>query len=62
MKRAVVRSLEIIEEATKTFLKALGEYPEIPWRSIGGLRDVLIHKYFGADYRCMKIVKEDCLI
>jgi len=61
LKRAVVRSLEIIGEATKNIPESIREkYPEIPWRSIAGLRDVLIHKYFGVDYRNVwKIVKED---
>ena len=50
-KRAFVRSLEIIGEAVKqipadTRLK----YPEIAWRLIAGMRDKLIHEYFGVDY------------
>lgn len=47
---AVMRRLEIIGEATKNipteFRKA---YPDIPWREITGMRDVLIHEYFGVD-------------
>ncbi len=44
----VVRNLEVIGEATKqlsTDLRLL--YPEIPWKQIAGLRDVLIHDYMG---------------
>jgi uncharacterized protein with HEPN domain len=49
--RAVIRSLEIIGEATKKIpddYKA--EHPEIEWRRIAGTRDVLIHNYFGVDW------------
>jgi len=47
---AVIRNLEIIGEATKQISDTLKEqYPNIPWREMAGLRDVLIHHYFGVD-------------
>ncbi len=49
---AVVRKLEIIGEAVKHIPSSLKvEYPEIPWKEIAGLRDRLIHGYFGVDYK-----------
>lgn len=47
---AVVRNLEVLGEAAKRVsntLRALA--PGIPWREIAGMRDVLIHDYFGID-------------
>lgn len=45
---AVLRNLEIIGEAVKRLSTETKELqPEIPWRRIAGLRDVLIHNYFG---------------
>lgn len=45
---AVIRRLEIIGEATKNVPPDFREkYPTIPWRSLAGLRDVVIHQYFG---------------
>jgi uncharacterized protein with HEPN domain len=49
--RAFVRSLEIIGEAAKQIPNAIRQkYDHIPWRAISGMRDRLIHAYFGVDY------------
>lgn len=43
---AVIRRLTIIGEATKRLSNELRDrYPEIPWRKMAGLRDVVVHKY-----------------
>ncbi len=47
---AVIRQLEIVGEATKRISPdRKAQYPEVPWRRIAGLRDVLIHDYLGVD-------------
>jgi uncharacterized protein with HEPN domain len=51
LKRAYVRSIEIIGEAVKQLPDALRQkYDEIEWRAMAGMRDRLIHNYFGVDY------------
>ncbi len=49
--RAIVRSLEVIGEAVKKLPQELRtKYPQVEWDDIAGMRDVLIHHYFGIDY------------
>ncbi|MCR4284377.1 MAG: DUF86 domain-containing protein [Parcubacteria group bacterium] len=47
---AVVRSLEIIGEAVKKIPEDVKDkYSDIPWKNMSGMRDKLIHEYFGID-------------
>ena len=51
LKRAFVRSLEIIGEATKQVDEATRQKrPQVEWRAMAGMRDRLIHGYVGVDY------------
>ena len=50
-KRAFVRSFEIIGEATKKLpLEFRQKYSDVEWRAMAGMRDKVIHHYFGVDY------------
>lgn len=47
---AVVRNLEVIGEAVKKVPPSVRfRHPEIDWKRIAGLRDILVHEYFGID-------------
>jgi uncharacterized protein with HEPN domain len=51
LKRAIVRSIEIIGEAAKHVPEEFRQqHSDIEWRAMAGMRDRLIHGYFGVDY------------
>ena len=58
---AVIRSLEVIGEAAKNIPDSVKiKYPRIPWRKMAGMRDKLIHQYFGVDLQTVwQTIKED---
>jgi len=48
---AIIRNFEIIGEASKNIPPNIQEkYPEIPWKKMYGLRNLIAHEYFGIDY------------
>jgi uncharacterized protein with HEPN domain len=57
---AVIRSLEILGEATKLIPKPVRQkYLDIPWNKMAGMRDVLIHDYMGVDLKTVwKVTQE----
>jgi len=58
---AVIRALEIIGEASKKIPETVKrQNPNLPWREITGIRDILIHEYFGLNLKVIwKTLKED---
>ena len=60
---ATIRNFEIIGEATKHLPQTIKrKYPEIPWKAMAGMRDKLIHEYFGVNKKFYgKLFKMICL-
>lgn len=51
LRRATVKSLEIIGEASRNISEDLKKaHPEIPWRQMVGMRNKLVQHYFGVDW------------
>ena len=51
---AVTRATEIVGEAAKSISQPLREnYPQIPWKTLTGMRDKVIHQYFGVNLRVL---------
>jgi uncharacterized protein with HEPN domain len=62
MRDAVIRQLEIIGEATKRLsAETRVMRPDVPWRDIAGMRDKLIHSYFGVDLDAVWIAASEDL-
>ncbi len=61
LKDSIVRRLEIIGEAVKNIPDNFRKkYPEVPWKKIAGLRDIIIHTYFSIDLDITwNIIKKD---
>jgi uncharacterized protein with HEPN domain len=59
--KAVIRSLEVLGEASKKIPDAVKtRYPRIPWKRMAGMRDKLIHEYFGVDLQIVwNVVKQE---
>ena len=58
---AIIREIEIIGEATKNIPENFRKiYPNVEWKKIAGLRDIIIHAYFEIDLDIVwKVIKKD---
>jgi len=59
---AVIRNLQIIGEAVKALPDEVRDAnPEVDWRRIAGLRDIITHRYFGVDFEIIWSIIQDKL-
>lgn len=59
---AVVRNLEVIGEAAKNLSPRLRKaYPQAPWKELAGVRDKIIHRYFGINYEIVWTIAQENL-
>ena len=58
---AVVWNLQIIGEAVKNIPEETrSQYPDVPWRDMAGLRDIIVHQYFGIKLDVIwKVIQQD---
>lgn len=57
---AVLRSIEVIGEATKNIPDDVrASYPQVPWKEMAGMRDKVIHFYFGVDREVVWLVVKE---
>ena len=58
---AVIRGIEVMGEAAKKIPEAVrSEHPAVPWKQMAGIRDKLIHEYFGVELEVLwKTIQED---
>jgi uncharacterized protein with HEPN domain len=60
---AVIRALEVIGEAAKHVPDNLRQkYPAVPWQDMAGMRDILIHAYFGVDIETVWLTVVDKIL
>jgi len=59
---AVIRNLEVIGEAVKALPEEIrSKEPEVAWQKIAGMRDILVHRYFGIDLEIIQDIVENKL-
>ena len=58
---AVVRALTVIGEAAKKIPKSVqNRFPDVPWKLMAGMRDIVVHEYFSVDFkRVFETVRQD---